>query len=194
VTVLEISTALAQQPRRDGEDGHTDGNIDVEDPRPAERARQGASEQDAGSAPAARCGAPNAEREIALPALTEGRRQDRESGGRQQRSAEPLQRAERNQRSLRPGETVEQRANGEHDEAHHEEPAATQEIGKAATEKECSTEEDCVGGDHPLQALLGEVQVGLDRGQCNVHNRDVQHDHELSSDDHREGEPPPAVW
>ena len=38
-----------------------------------------------------------------------------------------------------------------------------------------------------------EVQVGLDRRQRDVHDRDVEHDHELGGDDHREREPAPAI-
>src|SRR4029079_15868094 len=48
-----------------------------------------------------------------------------------------------------------------------------------------------VGGDHPLEALLREIQVGPDRGQRHVHDRHVEHDHELSA--HDQPKPPPAL-
>ena len=65
-----------------------------------EGARQHAAEQDASRGAAARDRAPDPEREVALAALGEGRRQDRQRGRREQRCAEALQRAEDDQRSF----------------------------------------------------------------------------------------------
>ena len=79
------------------------------------------------------------------------------------------------------------------DQAGHEEPPAAEQVGQPAAEQEHAAEEDRVGGDHPLQALLAEVQVVLDRRQRDVHDRDIEHDHELGGDDHREGEPAAPV-
>jgi hypothetical protein len=47
--------------------------------------------------------------------------------------------------------------------------------------------------DDPLQARLAEVKVRLDRGQGNVHDRDIEHEDELSGNDHCQVEPPPGV-
>ena len=60
-----------------------------------------------------------------------------------------------------------------------EEPAASEQVGEPAAEQEHAAEEDRVGGDHPLQVLLAEVEVGLDRRKRDVHDRHVQDDHEL---------------
>ncbi len=111
-----------------------------------------------------------------------------------QRGAEPLEAAEGDQRALGPGEPVEQRADGKEHEARHEEAAPAEQVGHPPAEQERAAEEDRVGGDDPLQALLGEVQVGLDRGEGDVHDRDVQNDHELGGDDERQREPLPPVW
>ena len=83
----------------------------------ASAAGQDAAEQHAGSAAAAGDRAPDAEREVALAALGERRRQDRERRRREQRAAEPLERAEGDQRALRPGEAGEQRADREEGDA-----------------------------------------------------------------------------
>ena len=64
-------------------------------------------------------------------------------------------------------------------EAGDEEAAAAEQIGEPSAEQEEAAEEDRVGGDHPLEALLGEIQVVLDRRQRDVHDRHVEHDHEL---------------
>src|ERR1043166_280873 len=70
---------------------------------------------------------------------------------------------------------------------------ATEEVGQASTEQEHAAEEQRVGGDHPLEALLREMKVGLDRGESDVHDRDVEHDHELRRDDHCQHPPAPAI-
>jgi DNA-binding MarR family transcriptional regulator len=193
VPVLELGTALAQEPRADPEDEGADGHVDEEDPRPAQRAGQGAAEQDARSAAASRGCPPDAESEVSLTAFPEGRRQDRERGRREQRRSQALEGAEADQRAFRPGEPVEQRAHGEEREPRHEQAATAEQVGEPAAEEQDAAEEDRVGRDHPLQALLGEVQVGPDRRQRHVHDRHVQDDHELRRDDDREGDPAPAV-
>ena len=150
-----------------------------------------AAEQHAGGAAASGHGAPDAERDVALAALGEGRGQDREGGGGEEAAAEPLQGAEDDQRALGPGEAGEQRADGEEDEAGDEEAPAAEQVGHPPAEQEDAAEHDRVGGDHPLEALLAEVEVGLDRRQRHVHDRDVEDDHELRRDD--DGECDPAV-
>ena len=128
---------------------------------------------------------------VAVAAFGEDRHQERERGRREEGSTEALKGAERNQRRLRPGESAKQRARREEGEAGDEEAPATEEVSEPAAEEQRSTEEDRVGGDHPLQARLREAEVGLDGRQRDVHNRDVENDHELCSDDEREGEPAP---
>ena len=91
----------------------------------------------------------------------------------------PWSRAEGDQRGLGPGEAGEQRADREEGDAGDEEPAPAEQVGHPAAEQQEAAEHDRVGGDHPLQALLAEVEVGLDRRQRDVHDRDVEHDHEL---------------
>ena len=113
VPVRHVRAALVHEARRHHEHERTDRHVDEEDPRPAEGTRERAAEQHARSAAAAGDGAPDAEREVAVASFLEGRRQDRERRGREQSRAEPLQRAEGDQRALRPGETVEQREDRE---------------------------------------------------------------------------------
>src|SRR2546428_6886263 len=118
--MVELRPALAQKPGAQSEHEQSNRDVDVEDPRPTERARQRAAEKHAGSSSAPRRSAPDAEREVALPALGERRREDRKRGGRKQGSAEALHRAESDQRALGPGEAVEERADREDGEAEHE--------------------------------------------------------------------------
>jgi len=69
----------------------------------------------------------------------------------------------------------------------------TEQVCDPSTQEEHAAEEDRVGGHDPLQALLAEVQVGLDRRQRDVHDRDIEDDHELRGDDHRQADPAPSV-
>src|SRR6185503_3922666 len=94
-----------------------DRDVDEEDPGPVERAGERAAEQHAGRAAAAGDRAPDPEREVALLTLGEGGGEDRQRGRGEQRGAEPLEGPEGDQRTLRPGEPVEQRADTEEREA-----------------------------------------------------------------------------
>ena len=70
--------ALLEQDRRQDEGRHADRDVDEEDPLPAERVREDAAEQDARRGTEAADRAPDAERDVALAALGERRREDRQ--------------------------------------------------------------------------------------------------------------------
>src|SRR5437868_15278598 len=101
--------------------------------------------------------------EVAILPFVEGRGQDRERGGGEEAAAEPLQGAEDDERAFGPREPREQRAHGEEDEPGDEQAPAPEQVGHAPAEQQDAAEQDRVGGDHPLEALLREVQVRLDR-------------------------------
>ena len=73
--------------------------------------------------------------------------------------------------------------------AEHEDAPAAEEVGGAATEQEEATEEERVCADDPLQVLLREAEIDLDRRERDVHDRDVEDRHELHREDEREREP-----
>ena len=75
-------------------------------------------------------------------------------------------------------------ADGEQAEADQEDPPPTEQVGQASAEQEQAAEGQGVGGHHPLEADRAEVQVVLDGGQGDVHDRDVEHHHELGQADH----------
>ena len=108
-----------------------------------------AAEQDARGRAAAGGRAVDAEREVPLAALGEGRHQQRERGRCEQRAAEALQSAEGDERAFRPGEPAEQRAGGEEREPADEQPAAAEQVGEPAAQQQRAAEEDGVGRDRP---------------------------------------------
>ena len=132
---------------------------------------------------------PDAERLRPLRAVGEGRRDDRERCRRDERGAESLQRAEADQHPGARREPVEQRGAREDDEAEQEEPLAPEQVPDAAAEKQEAAEDERVGVHDPLEVRLGEVEVFLDRGQRDVHDRRVEHDHELGEADEHEDDP-----
>ena len=71
------------------------------------------------------------------------------------------------------------RGDREHGQPEHENPPAPEQVRRPAAEQQEAAEGQGVGVDDPLQVGLGEVQRGLDRGQRDVHDRGVEHDHEL---------------
>ena len=81
-------------------------------------------------------------------------------------------------------------ANSHEPDEEHAPPA--EQVGGAPAEEEEAAEDERVGADHPLQVLLREPEVDLDRGQRDVHDRDVEHDHELHDAEEREC-PPVAI-
>ena len=193
VAVGQVRAALTEQHRRQNDGRDADRNVDEEDPGPAQVRREQPAEQDAGGGAAPRGRAVDPEREIPFPAFREGRHQQRERRRSEQRAAETLQRAERDQRSLRPREAAQERADREQRQAGDEHPPAPEEVGEPSAEEQGAAEHDRVGGDHPLQARLGETEVRLDRRQRDVHNRHVEDDHELCCDDERQCAPPPLA-
>ena len=60
-----------------------------------------------------------------------------------------------------------------------EDPSSPEQVGHPAPEEQEPAEQEPVGDDHPLQRALADVEVLLDGRQGHVHDRDVEHDHEL---------------
>ena len=84
------------------------------------------------------------------------------------------------------GEAAEQAGRGEQAEADQEDAPAPEQVGQPAAEQEQAAEGQGVGGHHPLEAGGAEVEVVLDGGQGDVHDRHVEDDHELGQADHDE--------
>ena len=74
-------------------------------------------------------------------------------------------------------------------EADDEHAAAAEQVGRAPAEEQEAAEDERVGADHPLQVRLREAEVVLDRREGHVHDRDVEHDHELHDAEERQCEP-----
>ena len=78
-------------------------------------------------------------------------------------------------------------------EAGEEDAALADQVAEAARQQQQSTEGDQVGVDDPGEVALAEAEVVLDRGQRDVHDRGIQHDHQHAHAQHHEGDPARAV-
>ena len=88
---------------------------------------------------------------------------------------------------------AEDRGGGEQDEPGEEDFLAPDEIAHPPGEQQEAAEGDQVGVDHPREVALGEVQVALNRGQRDVHDRRVEHHHQLAEAQHPERDPAAAL-
>ena len=83
------------------------------------------------------------------------------------------------------------RGDREADQADEEDPLAADDVGDPAADQQQRAEGQRVGGDDPLAGVVGEREVGLRGRQRDVHDRRVEHDHQLG--DAEDGEDPPAL-
>ena len=136
---------------REHEGRDPDRDVDEEDPRPGEEVGEDAAEQQADGAAARGDRAPDAHRLRPLLALREGRRHDRERGRRDERGAEALEPAREDQELGRGREPVQERGDGEDDDAGEEEPLPAEQVAGAAAEEQEAAEDQRVRVDDPLQ-------------------------------------------
>jgi hypothetical protein len=64
-------------------------------------------------------------------------------------------------------------------QSRQEHAAAPHQVGHPAAEQQESAEHEAVRDDDPLQGALPDAEIALDRGQGDIHDRDIEHDHEL---------------
>jgi hypothetical protein len=73
----------------------------------------------------------------------------------------------------------------------HEQATAPEQVCRPSSEQEQAAEGERIRAQHPLQALLREADVRLDRGQRHEHDRGVEEHHEEGAAEERER--PPAA-
>jgi hypothetical protein len=105
--------------------------------------------------------------------------QDRQRRRGHQRGAEPLDASRRDDRPRRSPQPRGERGAREQHQPGHQHPAAADQVGHPPAQEQESSQHQGVGDDQPLLRALGEPELALDGRQCHVHDRHVQHDHEL---------------
>ena len=170
---------VPQEGERAGDDGGGEQDVDVHDPAPVEQLCQYAAEQQPDRGAAAADRAVDAERLVPLRALGKGGGQEREGGGGKQRARCALERSRAGEHRERLRRSAQRRGECEAGGAADQRPLAAEEVAQFAAEQEHAAEGERVGGDDPLPLVVGEVQRRLGRGQCDVHDGDVEDDHQL---------------
>ena len=94
-----------------------------------------------------------------------------------------LEEAGADQRALGGRDAAQQRRDREDDEAGEEHALSPDEVAEAPGEEQQAAEGDEERVDDPGEVALAEVEVLLDRGQRDVHDRDVEDDHQLRQAD-----------
>ncbi len=118
---------------------------------------------------------------------------DREDHGGLGGRARALEQARGDHGALRGREPAEQRRQREGDHAREEHPLAADQVAEPAGQEQQAAEGDEERVDHPGEVRLAEAEIGLDRGQRDVHDRDVEDDHQLGEADDGEGRPAAAI-
>ena len=190
---VERAIARLRHEQQRGDDAcRTERHVDVEDPVPVDRLDQRSADERPEREPDRRDADPDPDRRRPFPGM-ERRRDDRERGGQDERRSEALQRAGRDQQAAAHGEGAGERADGEDDEAEHEDPAAPEDVRELAGRKQQHGERERIGVDGPLELGEPDPELCLDRRQRDVHDRQVDVDHEQREREHRQRPPAPAA-
>lgn len=139
----------------------------------------------------------DAERLVAFRPFLEVGGDQREGGRRADRAADALQGACGQQHAAVLRESAEQRGEAEEQGADDEHPAAAEDVARPAAEQQQPAEGEGVRVDDPGQVGGGELQHVPDLRQRDVHDRGVEHHHQLGRGDHGQGDafaPAFAEW
>ena len=169
------------------------GHVDEEDPVPAQRLRERAAGEQPDRAAAGGHERVHAHRLGLLGPLGELGHDDREDHARGDRAADALEQARADQHRLAVRHPAQHRGRREQDEPAEEDPLAADQVAEPAGEQQEAAEGDQVAVDHPREVRLREVQIALDRRQRDVHDRRVEHHHQLAEAQHGERDPAAAL-
>ena len=118
------------------------------------------------------------------PRLREHRHDHAEDHGVGQRAADALDEARGDQHLLRLRHRAQGGGGGEDRQADQEDAPLPDQVARAPGEQQQPAERDQVGVDHPGQVARCKAEVVLDRGERDVHDRRVEHDHQRAGAEH----------
>jgi hypothetical protein len=160
---------------------------------PVQRVGEDAAEQHADRSAAGGDEPDHAHRLRPLGGLREERHDQRERDGGHDGGAQPLDGARADEELLRAGDAARERREREERHAEHEQAPVAEQVAEPAAEEQEAPERQEVGVHHPGERRLGEAEILADRRQRDVHDRRVEHDHEVAHAEHDEREPAGAV-
>jgi hypothetical protein len=169
---------LAHVREGDGETDNADRHVHPEDCRPVEHLDQQAAEHGPETKPEAGDRRPDADRPRP-PIRLERIDKDRERKRRQERGADALEGPKRDQHPVARRERAAGREDREQREAGQKNSLAPVPIAERAADEDERRERERVRVDRPDEIAGRDVELVLNRRQRNVHDRDVEQDHEL---------------
>ena len=167
-------------------------NVDVEDPVPVDRLDERSADERPERKSDRRDAHPDPDRRRPLSRMERGR-DDRKRGGQDKRRSESLCGACSDQHAPAAGEGAGERADREYDETEHEDLAAADKVGELAGREQQHCERQRVGVDGPLELGEPDPELALDRRQRNVHDRQVDVDHQQREREHAQRPPAPVA-
>ena len=162
---------------RDDERERADRDVHEEHPAPAERVGDDSAEERPGRDGESDRRAPDCDRAGALgPGVL--RADQRERRCEQRGAADALERACDVERQDVPRDAAQERGDAEDDDADREDEPAPVAVGERAGREDERGERHRVRVDDPLQARQARVQLRLNARQRDIHDRDVDEQHE----------------
>ena len=182
-----------QHSQRQQEHRDADGRVDEEDPVPVEAVREHSAEQDADAAATCSDETDEAHRLGPVGRLGEQVHHERQRHGGDNCPAEALHRAGGDQHARRPGQAARDRGGSECSDTGHEQPPLTEQVTEPAAQQQEAAEGQQVRVDDPGERRLGEAEVGSDGRERDVHDRRVEHDHQVAEAQHDQRRPTGAA-
>ncbi len=194
---VEAGAAVARAVVEQGEGAEDrddrDGDVDVEAPAPVQVLREQPARDEADRRTAARECAVDPEGLAAFLRVRERRGQEAERGGGQYGGEDALEGAGAEEHARARGGAAQCGGAREADQADDERPFAAHQVGDPAAQQEQAAEREGVRRDDPLPVAVGHAQVALCGGECDVHDRRVEDDHELRESDDHQAPPAPGI-
>jgi hypothetical protein len=172
------AAVVRQQPARRQRRAHTDRDVHEEDPVPVDRLRQHPAREQPDRPAGRGHERVDADRLRLLARLREHRHDHPEDHRRGHRAAGALEEARADQNALAGGDAAQDRGDREHCEPREEDLPAPDQVAEPPGQQQQAAERDQIGVHHPRQRRGREAEVVLDRRQRDVHDRDVEHDHQ----------------
>ena len=181
-------TRLVDLRHRQRERDDADRDVDQEDPAPAQAVGERPADDRSDRHRRTGHGAPDTERDPAV-ASTIGVTQQRKRGREHHRAADPLHPAREVEHQRRLRDPAQQRSRRENHQPDREYPPSPEQVCERTGSQQQRCERERVGVNNPLQVCEARPQPGLDLRQRDIHDRDVEQQHERSDTDSDESPP-----
>jgi hypothetical protein len=166
------------------EDRDADRNVDEKDPVPAQKVREDPAEKHTGSPASREHEADDAHGFRPFGRLGEHDHDQREDDDRDDRAAEALDCASRDEKRLGGSKSARERGRREDRDPDEEEAPVPVEVTETATQKQEAAEREQVRVHDPGQGGLREAEIVPNRRQGDVHDRAVEDDHDVAETKH----------